>query len=132
MSEQFLNRAQICAAVKEMRGKAVTQTVRSHFDLNAGLLQMLFHNSGDASRCDAHPAVVQKHSSFAFTGKIPVFALFPSIILQRLERNFADRHDSFFGAFTRDPHDLQAKVDVNWNTSSTERKAGSGFSFFGE
>src|SRR6185295_13987032 len=97
MSEQFVNRAQVCAAVKQMRGEAVSQTVRSHFDIDAGLLEMLSHNPSDASRRDALPAIVQKHSGFTFAGKIPAFALFPSIILQRLEGNFADRHDSFFG-----------------------------------
>src|SRR6185503_9205712 len=95
-----------------MRGKAVSQAVRSHFDMDAGLLQMLFHNSGDASRRDARSAIVQKHGGFALAGSIPPLALFPRIILQCLNRNFANRHDSFFGTYTGDSHNLQPKVDV--------------------
>ena len=35
VAEQFLDHSQISAAVKQMGGKAMTQTMRSHFDWNA-------------------------------------------------------------------------------------------------
>ena len=50
MAEQFLNHSQVGAAVEQMGGKAMAQTMGTHFDLDARQPQMFLDDARDAPR----------------------------------------------------------------------------------
>ena len=49
VAQQFLNTANVGAAIKQMSGKAVPQRMRRRLQIKPGLFQIFFQHPGDTS-----------------------------------------------------------------------------------
>src|SRR5918993_1762371 len=63
VAEQLLDRAQVGAALEQVRGKRVAQRVRADAEPGAALPHVLAHESIDAPRREAVSLVVQEQRS---------------------------------------------------------------------
>ena len=60
MPEQFLNIAQVCAVIQQVRGKAVSQRMRSNFAVDGGLLDVLIDQSSHTAVCQRCSTLVDE------------------------------------------------------------------------
>src|SRR5262245_11260060 len=63
VAEEFLDAAQVSAAIEQMRSETVPQRVRSRQAVEAGLLNVFLEQSSHAAGREAPAALVEKHGT---------------------------------------------------------------------
>jgi hypothetical protein len=65
VAEEFLDAADVGAAVEEVRGEAVAERVRAGALVEAGHLEIFFQHAGNAARCQTSAEFVCEDGCFA-------------------------------------------------------------------
>jgi hypothetical protein len=84
VAEQFLDRAEVGAAVEQVCGEAMAEAMGSHLDVDAGLFQMFCYDARYAPRGYPLTAVVQENWRFPPGAQPPFLALLLTTLTQRL------------------------------------------------
>ena len=113
MAEQFLNAAEVFAAIEHMGGKAVPQGMRADCRVEARHFQVFIHFPADASGAEPF-AVLIDEQDLAVEVAVELGAFVPElhIMLDDLQNRGADGGDSFFFALAPDVYDFAEEIDI--------------------
>ena len=133
MAEQLLDRAQVGAAVEQVRREAVAQRVRRGLARGAGALRPAPHPAAHVARRQPPAAAAQEQRRARL---VPRRRRGPpsrrvrerrpgalEVVAQRGHRGLADGHDARLAALALDPQLLAVVVDVGRARSETSSSA---------
>ena len=108
VAEQFLDTAQVGAAVEQVRGETMPQRVRCRGAVEARQHEILVKHPPDAAGRQSLAELIQEERIAVFVLRVRLSNFQP--VVERLDRVFAQRADAFFAALPDDPQNVRVSV----------------------
>src|SRR5580704_13738642 len=108
MTKQFLDAAEVGSAVKEVGGEAMSQGVGAGGGCEAGGLEVCLEQSGDATRGEPRPALVQEDGLFARLGWLSKHYR----AIEPVHGHFANRAKSLAATLAANAEKFLFEIDV--------------------
>src|SRR5688500_15066248 len=109
--QQFLNGAQVGAALQKVRGKGVTQRMWTDAELGAALGHIAVHQPMDAASRQSRAAIVHEHRVALLARDGQGHAIFEPLAQRALGR-VIEWHDPLLRSLAHHAHSSRAQVDI--------------------